>query len=226
LERKIDTDLEGATVEGPKAEAAANHVRRLKLWMDLAERLFSLTLFALMVRGFLSAGLTPGNAPALVSEGLVATLMVTRRPTQDMTLRPWDWLIGLAGVAAPMLARPWHGPPFASPVFCFFAIMFGMLLSIWGKLTLWRSFGLVAANRGVVQTGPYRVVRHPIYSGYVVVYAAFILAYPSVRNLASELSATVLIVIRIIAEERVLSADPAYQAFKARVPFRLIPGLF
>jgi protein-S-isoprenylcysteine O-methyltransferase Ste14 len=93
-------------------------------------------------------------------------------------------------------------------------------------LTLWRSFGLVAANRGVVQTGPYRVVRHPIYSGYVVVYAAFILAYPSVRNLASELSATVLIVIRIIAEERVLSADPAYQAFKARVPFRLIPGLF
>jgi protein-S-isoprenylcysteine O-methyltransferase Ste14 len=226
LEDKIDTDLEGAPAPDRMAGGADRHVRRLKRLMDLGERLFSVTLFALMVSGFLKAGLTVGSAPALLSEGLVAALMVARRPTQDMSMRPWEWLIGLAGVAAPMLARPAHAPPLASPILCGAAIICGMLLSVWGKTILWRGFGLVAANRGVVQGGPYKVVRHPIYSGYVVTYVAFFLANPSPWNAAVELSATVLIVVRILAEERVLSADPAYQSFKSRVRYRLIPGVF
>jgi protein-S-isoprenylcysteine O-methyltransferase Ste14 len=200
--------------------------RQLKLALDVGERLFSVVLFTLMVSGFLRAGLTFGNAPALLTEGMVTVLMVVRRPTLDMSLRPWDWLIGLAGVAAPMLARPAHVTPLASPDICGVAILCGMLLSVWGKVTLWRGFGLVAANRGVVQGGPYKVVRHPIYSGYVITYLAFLLANPSLRNVVVELGATVLIGVRIIAEERVLSADPAYRTFMSRVRRRLIPGLF
>lgn len=198
----------------------------MKLALDVGERLFSVVLFSLMVSGFLKAGLTLGNAPALLTEGMVTALMVTRRPTLDMSMRPWDWLIGLAGVAAPMLARPAHVASLASPILCGVAILCGLLLSVWGKITLWRGFGLVAANRGVVQGGPYNVVRHPIYSGYLVTYMAFLLANPSLRNLMVESAATVLIVVRIIAEERVLSADPAYRTFMGRVRHRLIPGLF
>ena len=40
-----------------------------------------------------------------------------------------------------------------------------------GKLSLGRSFGLMPANRGVVSTGMYRLVRHPIYLGYLVTLA-------------------------------------------------------
>jgi protein-S-isoprenylcysteine O-methyltransferase Ste14 len=200
--------------------------RQFKLALDVGERLFSVALFSFMVSGFIKAGLTVGTVPALLSEGIVVTLMVTRRPTDDISLRPWDWLIGLAGVAAPMLARPAHVPAVLSPAVCGVAILCGLVVSVWGKVTLARGFGLVAANRGVVQRGPYRLVRHPIYSGYIISFLAFMLGYPSLRNVAVELGAIALIVVRVIAEERVLSADPVYRAFKADVRYRLIPGVY
>jgi protein-S-isoprenylcysteine O-methyltransferase Ste14 len=224
VDHENPAELALATAGRPAAPESGT--RRLKRVLDVGERLFSVGLFSFMVAGFIKAGLTIGNAPALLTEGLVTALMVARRPTQDVSLRPWDWLIGLAGVAAPMLARPAHVPPLASPTLCGLAILCGFLLSLWGKTTLWRGFGLVAANRGVVQGGPYKVVRHPIYSGYVVTYIAFALANPSVSNAVVELTATALIIVRILAEERVLSADPAYRAFMGRVRFRLVPGLF
>ena len=43
----------------------------------------------------------------------------------------------------------------------------GLLFVIAGKITLGRSFGIVPANRGVV-AGPYTLVRHPIYAGYLL----------------------------------------------------------
>ena len=48
----------------------------------------------------------------------------------------------------------------------------GLCLVIAGKLALGRSFGLVPANRGVVASGPYLLVRHPIYSGYLITHVA------------------------------------------------------
>ena len=48
-----------------------------------------------------------------------------------------------------------------------------------GKLTLGRSFGLMPANRGVVSSGIYRFVRHPIYAGYLITHVAFLAAHPT-----------------------------------------------
>ena len=48
----------------------------------------------------------------------------------------------------------------------------GLVLHLYGKVCLARSFGLVAANRGVQRLGPYRVIRHPIYAGYVITQGA------------------------------------------------------
>ena len=48
-----------------------------------------------------------------------------------------------------------------------------------GKITLGRSFGIVPANRGVVTAGR-TLVRHPIYTGYLVSHLAF--AWPTRRR--------------------------------------------
>src|ERR1700682_5194874 len=59
------------------------------------------------------------------------------------------------------------GPPLPT-LFCGLLITAGVLLQIYAKLTLRRSFGIIAANRGVMTSGPYRVVRHPMYAAYLL----------------------------------------------------------
>ena len=54
----------------------------------------------------------------------------------------------------------------------------------------------------------------------------FLLMNPTTRNLGLYAAALALSLARISAEERLLTADPAYAAFSARVRRRLVPGLY
>jgi protein-S-isoprenylcysteine O-methyltransferase Ste14 len=65
-----------------------------------------------------------------------------------------------------------------------------------------------------------------MYAGYMLSHVGFLLAAPSLWNAAVYAVAWAFLVARIYAEEQVLSEDPAYQAFKARVRYRLLPGIF
>ena len=102
----------------------------------------------------------------------------------------------------------------------------GLVLVVVGKMALGRSFGLAPANRGVVIRGPYNLVRHPIYTGYLITHAAFLVAHPTTWNLTVILLADVALIVRALMEERVLSADLAYQQYCRRVGWHLVPGVF
>lgn len=104
--------------------------------------------------------------------------------------------------------------------------MAGILVQISAKLSLRRSFGILPANRGVVVHGPYRVVRHPMYLGYLIADAGFLLASFGVQNVVVLAVHWALQVGRVIREERLLSNDDSYREYKKRVPFRLILGVF
>ena len=102
----------------------------------------------------------------------------------------------------------------------------GLIVEIAGKLTLGRSFGIAPANRGVVVGGPYGVVRHPIYSGYLLTHLAFACAYPSFRNIAVLVISDAALVLRALCEERVLARDRTYRTYCQRVAWHLVPGSF
>ncbi|RXZ36342.1 isoprenylcysteine carboxylmethyltransferase family protein [Oxalobacteraceae bacterium CAVE-383] len=102
----------------------------------------------------------------------------------------------------------------------------GVLIQIYAKLSLRRSFGLLPANRGVVVFGPYRFIRHPMYVGYCVTDIGFLLANLGLRNLFLVLLQWGVQVVRIMREERLLSKDDTYRQYARRVRYRLIPGLF
>jgi protein-S-isoprenylcysteine O-methyltransferase Ste14 len=102
----------------------------------------------------------------------------------------------------------------------------GLAIQVVSKLTLGRRFGVVAANRGLCMNGPYKIVRHPIYMGYLFSHIGFLLLNPSLWNLGLYAVVYCLKIPRILAEERVLGEDAAYQKYKQVVRFRLIPGLF
>jgi len=102
----------------------------------------------------------------------------------------------------------------------------GIVLQLFAKLSLGRSFGLLPANRGVVSTGAYRFVRHPIYAGYLLSEIGFLLTNFSTRNLITIGVWMLLQIGRISLEEHLLSEDEHYRAYKSQVRYRLIPGVF
>jgi protein-S-isoprenylcysteine O-methyltransferase Ste14 len=91
---------------------------------------------------------------------------------------------------------------------------------------LGRSFGVVAADRGLRTGGPYRLVRHPVYASYLITEAGYVLQNPSVWNLGLLLIELLCQIGRIHAEERVLRQDPAWSAYAAKTRYRLLPGVF
>ena len=82
------------------------------------------------------------------------------------------------------------------------------------------------AVRGIVARGPYRWVRHPLYTGEFVLMAACVLAAPDGLRLAALAGAAALLVVRIRAEEEVLMASTPYRDYARGVAWRLVPGLW
>jgi protein-S-isoprenylcysteine O-methyltransferase Ste14 len=85
---------------------------------------------------------------------------------------------------------------------------------------------LVAANRGVKTGGLYAVVRHPIYAGYFLSFGAFIIQNTTVANAVIYILFVLLELMRIGAEERVLSQDPDYVAYARTTRWRVLPFVY
>ncbi len=97
---------------------------------------------------------------------------------------------------------------------------------IWGKMSLGRSFAILPANRGVVTSGAYRIVRHPIYAGYLMGHVLFLLSSFSFYNLAAYTLISCLQLHRILREEAILARTPEYRDYMDRVRYRVIYGVF
>ena len=167
----------------------------------------------------------PSNLALLISDALPLVLVLVRRPAQALTQSVADWFSAYAAAAAPILLTP-GGHALIDPRICGALMVLGLLVNLYGKACLARSFGIVAANRGVRRSGPYRVVRHPIYAGNALTQIGFVLGNLTPFNLALCVAGLALQVIRLQAEEKLLGQDPIYAEYMAQVPYRLAPGLY
>lgn len=196
--------------------------------ISILARAIPASYFALACFAFWNNFLRTGKWTSLfwmVSEGVVVVLLVFRRPSRSVSRSPWDWIAGIAGSFLVLLVRPTGGAAVADTA-GFALQLFGTGFQLYGKVALGRSFGIVAANRGVVSSGPYRIVRHPIYLGYLVTHAGFLLSNMSGRNVAIYAAAYIFQFARIHAEERLLAQDGAYREYLRGVRYRLIPGVY
>ena len=85
----------------------------------------------------------------------------------------------------------------------------------------------VEQGQRVISSGPYALVRHPMYLGVTLMYLASPLALGSYWALLPALLIVPILVARIINEEKVLERDLAgYREYKQITRYRLLPGVW
>jgi protein-S-isoprenylcysteine O-methyltransferase Ste14 len=100
-------------------------------------------------------------------------------------------------------------------------------MAIIALLSLSRSFGLLPAYRGIKSSGLYSVVRHPLYTAYVISFIGYLINNPSVANAAVIAFGTAfLLVMRIHCEESLLLEYDDYSRYASRTRWRLIPAVW
>jgi len=162
----------------------------------------------------------------LVSEALVVVLTVVRRRAVVVDNTAVTMAVTSLSVIGPPMLRVGDAEPLVADVVTALVSTMGLCLVIAGKLTLGRSFGLVPANRGVVAGGPYNLMRHPIYTGYLISHVAFAVAHPTAWNVSVIVASDAALIVRALLEERVLIQDERYRDYCARVGWHLMPGVF
>src|SRR5262249_37391168 len=131
---------------------------------------------------WLAASTNLEAALLVISESLGVFLILTRRSATTVSTRPFDWALSLISVNAPFLVTPAAASTIIPSQIATALMLTGMIIQISAKAALWRSFGLVPANRGIKTGGPYRFVRHPMYAGYTLTHIGFLLGFPSLQN--------------------------------------------
>jgi len=157
----------------------------------------------------------------LVFQLLSLALFLLRKSAGVFSSKLEDYACTLLALGLPMLLRPDSG--IGVPIVGIPLEFVGAVVVLGAFLSLNRSFGIAPENRGIKTKGLYRIVRHPMYSGYLLTEAGFVLSNSSAYNAVIFVSASLFLVLRLIAEERFLKADPAYEAYARKTPWKLIP---
>lgn len=153
--------------------------------------------------------------------GLVALLCLTRKPPQGNRAGLIPLIIALSGtfiIAVPAMQPVTTDDPVAL-IAADLLVVSGLIFTLYAVGSLGACFGIAPEARGLVTSGAYRIVRHPVYLG------EFIAALGVFLPVLSPLTTVIFIVfcglqlLRIRLEEGVLRISfPEYDAYRQRVP--------
>jgi protein-S-isoprenylcysteine O-methyltransferase Ste14 len=228
----VDTLAGRVTTDSAVPPVSTDQSRRLigPAQGDLIARVSIGALFTMLSFNIFSDYIRTGHVTGLlllVGESLVVVLTVLRRRANIVDRSAAAAIMTTVSLAGPALLRATDGHASIVPdQMTALVSSIGLVLVVIGKITLGRSFGVVPANRGVVVRGPYSFVRHPIYTGYLITHVSFLVAHPAPWNFSVILIADFALIVRALMEERILSADAAYQQYCRRVGWHLVPGVF
>lgn len=165
------------------------------------------------------------SAIMIVFESLCLGFVLVRAMPKKRSMSFKDWFVAMAGTFLPLLFRP--DAAGVNDAFALQLLQFtGMGISVFGLLMLNKSFGIVAANRGVKKGGIYQFIRHPIYAGYFISYSMYAAQNLTFGNSAVLISFMLFTVMRMFAEEKFLSQDPEYADFMTKTKWRILPFVF
>jgi protein-S-isoprenylcysteine O-methyltransferase Ste14 len=170
------------------------------------------------------------NDPILLKNRTNVGPTAEQRPIQKMTVLCLALPV-IATIIVPGLDRRFgwsHMPPWLSIVGdLLILVAMSMSFLVFKENSFGSATVEVVKDQKVISTGPYAIVRHPMYASAAVYFIAMSLALGSHWGLIPALLTILGLVLRLFDEERFLAENlTGYTDYCAKVRWRLIPGIF
>jgi len=162
---------------------------------------------------------------------LARRLKAREKEGAQRRIQAWGSVAFLAALVLPGLDHRfgWSHPPRAAVVAAlavalgsYLAVLWVFLVNRWAGRTV-----ETCADQEVISTGPYAIVRHPMYATTSILYLATPVALGSWWALLPALTIVPVFILRILNEEKVLLRElPGYEEYRRKVRFRLVPYIW
>jgi protein-S-isoprenylcysteine O-methyltransferase Ste14 len=167
------------------------------------------------------------NDPALIERRLDAGAAAETRKSQKI-IQALASVFFVALLLIPALDRRfgWSAVPTPIVVIADLLVALGLLIVffVFRENSYTSATITVSEGQKVISTGPYRVVRHPMYAGALLMLLCVPLALGSLVGLVAFVPMTAAIVWRLMDEERYLATElSGYEDYRRKVRHRLVP---
>lgn len=191
-----------------------------------------------LVFGLVNVGVVIGLAVAFAGEWELVRERMRRGPGTKWWDRVFWGLYGPLNLAVVLAAAIgggrglWGGPaPWWVSAAGYVLYLPGATLHLWAVRAnpFYAGTVRIQEERGqeVIAAGPYAIVRHPGYTGIVMMMTGMALALGSLVALLPAAGVALLLVARTALEDRTLRRElPGYEEYAGRIRFRLLPGLW
>jgi len=195
-------------------------------WVDRTIAVMAALPFVYVLYHNVQAGaLTIPRVALLLQLCLLVVTMLIRRAPVRVSANPLYWLVAFVASYFGFLtvSASAAGHPLVPALLTDALSMTSVLADGYARVSLGRNIGFVPAQRRLVTGGPYRFVRHPIYSALFLAEVCVVLENFSWVNLLLSLVFFGLFVIKTLMEENFLREDPVYAKYMEEVRYRWIP---
>ncbi len=168
--------------------------------------------------------------PALLQRRMKGGPTAEGRPLQRLIMLGASFgFVSLLVIPALDFRYGWSSVPVTGVVIgdVLFAVGFGFIGRVYRENTYTSATIEVTEGQRLIDTGPYAVVRHPMYASGLLYLIGTPLALGSYWGFLGFAFMLPFLVWRLLDEEDLLTRElPGYAAYQARVRYRLIPGLW
>ena len=167
------------------------------------------------------------NDPALLERRVQAGPVAETSPVQKIIQSVAALAFILVFIVSGLDHRfQWSSVPFAVVIVAELVVALGLytVFLVFRENSFTSATIEVAAEQKVVSTGPYAIVRHPMYSGALLMMLFVPLALGSWVGLPFTLPLILVIILRLLDEEKLLTASlPGYADYCQKVRYHLVP---
>jgi protein-S-isoprenylcysteine O-methyltransferase Ste14 len=168
--------------------------------------------------------------PALLERRMKGGPTAERRPRQRVIMLAASLgFIALLVVSALDFRFNWSVVPTGAVLFgdLLFVLGFGFIGRVYRENSYTSSTIEVVQGQRVISTGPYAIVRHPMYASGLLYLIGTPLALGSYWGLLGLVFMLPFLIWRLVDEEHLLARElPGYTDYQAHVRYRLIPGIW